>query len=771
MGASITLDGESLIALKQSKQEVLQVAQFVLANIPGLDTAKPIDRAAGLPADEHIVYTRDVTREGYLSPNKVVYSLMLDSSIGDFSFNWIGLKTAEQVLLIAAYVPLQHKRQEIPSVQSGNNLTRNIILDYNGAQALTGIQVPASTWQFDFTENFSQITADLTDLRGELDKKLDKADYLPPVSICLDGPVLIYPGSSNTYRITDYHRFSAYSAKSNVGTVTLNADTLTLAIPSDAPAGMVNLEVQRDAAKMVQKIPLGAAAIQQPAFTSPAANATGVTFEPILTLAPFVVYPSGYDKHVKTRWQLSRNAAFTDLVFDIVSSTSLTSFNLADAGYRLEPSRQYHGRAMMMGETLTSVVGAVTFNTAATYIRRPAITSPADGQTRLSSRPTLMSDAFTVSGGTDEHTGSRWQISNLADFSVVTVDSGWTTSALVNFTPEQSLANATQFYARMKKRGKALGETEWSPVVRFTTSDELKGIFTQLNGGATARYNHSSVVIDGKIYTHGGQYRSGGYVSDLWVYDPATNTWAKLASGPYDRYGHHAVAYRGKMYVHGGWGFMAGVSGSTTTNTLYVYDPVLNTWSQLASGPYCYAGSMVVIGDKFYLYGGHGNAPGYSNTYLPSLYEYDVATNKWKQLTSAPNPRMGHSAVVMNGLMYVFGGTRGAGYYNDLYVYDPATDKWTQLGTGATQRHEHVAVAIGSKMYIYGGEQASANNADRYMRDLWVYDATANSWKALGTGATGRQSATAVVINDEMYLFGGVAILGGTDLNDLWRIS
>ena len=49
MGASITLAGESLISQKQSKREALLISKFVLANVPGLDTTLPVDRAAGVP--------------------------------------------------------------------------------------------------------------------------------------------------------------------------------------------------------------------------------------------------------------------------------------------------------------------------------------------------------------------------------------------------------------------------------------------------------------------------------------------------------------------------------------------------------------------------------------------------------------------------------------------------------------------------------------------------------------------------------------------------
>jgi len=157
MGASITLAGESLIAQKQGAQKILDVARFVLANVPGLDTNAAVDRAAGKPPAAQIVYTANVNRKGYVSPRQVIYSLMVGSDIGDWDFNWIGLETAEGVLLAVAYVPIQQKRKNIPPLQIGNNITRNFLVEFNGAQALTGLVVDASTWQHDFTVRLNGI--------------------------------------------------------------------------------------------------------------------------------------------------------------------------------------------------------------------------------------------------------------------------------------------------------------------------------------------------------------------------------------------------------------------------------------------------------------------------------------------------------------------------------------------------------------------------------------------------------------------------------------
>ncbi|MFJ2384561.1 phage tail-collar fiber domain-containing protein [Pseudomonas protegens] len=157
MGATITLAGENLIAQKQGAQKVLTAARFILANVPGLDPEKPVDRAAGKPPAAQIVGTFDVTQAGYVNPNQVVYSVMLGSDIGDFDWNWIGLESVEGVLLMVAYVPMQQKRRNQLPQQVGNNVTRNFLLMFDGAKALTGVTVDASTWQHDFTVRLAGI--------------------------------------------------------------------------------------------------------------------------------------------------------------------------------------------------------------------------------------------------------------------------------------------------------------------------------------------------------------------------------------------------------------------------------------------------------------------------------------------------------------------------------------------------------------------------------------------------------------------------------------
>jgi len=146
--AFITVAGENQIAAKQGAAQILNITHFVLANIGGLG-AEPVNRIEAMPAAGNIMATLPVTKSGYVNGNQVVYSLVMDSSLGDYDFNWVGLKDADGVLIACTYTPLIQKRKTTGAVP-GNNLTRNFLLAFSGIQATTAIAVPAATWQIDF---------------------------------------------------------------------------------------------------------------------------------------------------------------------------------------------------------------------------------------------------------------------------------------------------------------------------------------------------------------------------------------------------------------------------------------------------------------------------------------------------------------------------------------------------------------------------------------------------------------------------------------------
>lgn len=180
----ITIAGENQIAAKFISGD-LDISHFVLANITGLGQ-EPADRIEAMPNPADIVDTQPVGKEGYVNNNLVVYSVTLDSTIGDYSFNWVGLKDSEEVLIAAAYLPALVPKTKTANGTDGNNLVRNFLLEFIGAQALTAINTPAETWQLDLT----------TRLVGMDDReRLSNVDVYGPGAFFEDG-FLVTPGVS-----------------------------------------------------------------------------------------------------------------------------------------------------------------------------------------------------------------------------------------------------------------------------------------------------------------------------------------------------------------------------------------------------------------------------------------------------------------------------------------------------------------------------------------------------------------------------------------------
>lgn len=500
MGASITLAGESLIAQKQGNGQILDVTQIIFAFVPGLDTTLPVDRTAGFPVADDVVHTMNITRKGYLSPNQVVYSALLGSDIGDFDFNWMGLSTAEGTLLIAAYVPTQQKRREIPPLQTGNNLTRNIVLEYDGAQGLTGITVPASTWQFDFSTEFAAIRQDIAALKVAV---INAAS-----AVSLDGPVLIYPNSANVYKITDYNRFSVFSATTSVGTVTIAADTLTLNIPAGSASGVVTLEVLRDGVKAPFKVALGVSAIGTPTITSPANLAVGVALATTLTTSAFVAYPATADTHKDTDWRI-KNAAGNVVWQSLANSANKIAITLpANA---LEPGVQYFPEARHNGTTLgSSQYSPVTkFTTSAVSITTPTILSPINGATGIEETPTFTLSAFaTVPAASDTHKSTSWRLRNAVG-DVVWSSLNDTVNLLKLKLPAGLLVVAKNHTIEFQYNGVTLPSTPW----------QSSGFVTK------------SVFDFGKYLAVVGQPSAIGYSSVAMVYGQDIDTFKNIYNG------------------------------------------------------------------------------------------------------------------------------------------------------------------------------------------------------------------------------------------------
>lgn len=155
-----------------------------------------------------------------------------------------------------------------------------------------------------------------------------------------------------------------------------------------------------------------------------------------------------------------------------------------------------------------------------------------------------------------------------------------------------------------------------------------------------------------------------------------------------------------------------------------VYDPATDTWAAAKSMNHARAAPAVsVVDGKIYVMGGVGwprvlNRPG---PFLSSVEVFDPKNNRWTEIAEMPTPKALHTASVIDGKIYVIGGGfRGNGlptYLSTVEVYDPETDRWTEERDIPTRRSGHKAEVINGNIYIFGG----SNDVFRPLTTVEVY--------------------------------------------------
>lgn len=150
MASLITPQFERYVAEQTVARGTVQFDEFIFANIPGLNENN-LDQYLTMPTSAQIVHRQSVSQSGVINENAVVYSVTIGTEVGDFDFNFIGLINKSKNMLAVAVQTAPVKKIRNKNAVQGNSITRNILLEFTGAKALTGINVNANTWQIDFT--------------------------------------------------------------------------------------------------------------------------------------------------------------------------------------------------------------------------------------------------------------------------------------------------------------------------------------------------------------------------------------------------------------------------------------------------------------------------------------------------------------------------------------------------------------------------------------------------------------------------------------------
>ena len=135
-----------------------------------------------------------------------------------------------------------------------------------------------------------------------------------------------------------------------------------------------------------------------------------------------------------------------------------------------------------------------------------------------------------------------------------------------------------------------------------------------------------------------------------------------------------------------------------------------------------------------------------------------------------PTPRSwpAPSAGVVNGLLYVVGGTSVTGTgtaLTTLEAYDPVSNTWTTKASMSIGREGPAAGVINGVLYVAGGVVGGTNGGTA-LTALEAYDPVSNTWTTKAPMPTARGGAAAGVINGVLYVVGGITG-GGTTLTSV----
>ena len=295
----------------------------------------------------------------------------------------------------------------------------------------------------------------------------------------------------------------------------------------------------------------------------------------------------------------------------------------------------------------------------------------------------------------------------------------------------------------------------------------------QVTGTIPPRLNGPSLqYYSGSIYLLGGEVSSATlssirYFDDCYLLDLTTLAWSMLTlSAKYtSRYFTGSAILGTYLYMLHGWSNLLNADVADIF-FLDLSDP--RQWSPLDTSNTCtpmdsYAYSQ--ISDSVYLFGGYMESSNINSLLLFSNNSCSTLSANYL----SPAARMYQSMAVINGDLYIYGGTGVSGPLDDMWSYSE-TGGWTTLkvvGDSPGARSSHGCGAEGNVMIVWGGLSDSG-----YLNDMYMYELLSDTWQLIspdGTLPSPRAGSCVVLRLPYVFIFGGTTTAGLS--GELWQYS
>ena len=185
--------------------------------------------------------------------------------------------------------------------------------------------------------------------------------------------------------------------------------------------------------------------------------------------------------------------------------------------------------------------------------------------------------------------------------------------------------------------------------------------------------------------------------------------------------------------------------------------------------------SVVLYNNSMIIFGGR-----HSHRILSNIYSLDFATLTWSKIepySKAPQARDSHSAIIYNNCdMIIFGGNGVSGKMNDLWNFNFNLKKWNEISSAGktiwpkARDGHNTAVIFNRFMSVYAG----LDDKDNVIKEIYLYEIEKKNWYECdieGQPIQDKDGQSCCKVGDTLYLFGGQGPKDDEYSNDLFTVD
>lgn len=273
--------------------------------------------------------------------------------------------------------------------------------------------------------------------------------------------------------------------------------------------------------------------------------------------------------------------------------------------------------------------------------------------------------------------------------------------------------------------------------------------------------------------------------------------------GPQPRSGHRCVVDESDLYAFGGYNPHVAaddeeMAGDATWpdscplfRELWRFNLASRSWTKVKTGGHTprelASHAALLCGRQLMVFGGTGVPFGFSSS--NSVHLCDLSTHEWQEFQTvgeAPPKQYGQAMALVDGGLYVIGGTTGYEYSIDVHRLDLKTTQWQELPTSIKprERYRHEVACDGAIIYILGGGTATESYE---FSEIPGFNLKTQAWECfmtqadtspqnvgcVGTKPPGfpkaRRCHSLVQRGEDVYICGGYD--GEEIFGDIWRLN